>query len=107
MKICFEGSSPQQIHGLLKDQLNRHKLGSIVDAKLCGNELTILVTKMGTSKLCFQITHEPSDTEAKSQTFITLGHKKIALTHRMLEKELASKLEKIIIHLGGQILSPY
>lgn len=106
MEIHFQNQKPAPILAKLQNQLQNRRLGSMVTLEQHGNTLTITISKMGKSKLNFNIT-ESSTKSGDYITKVSLVHKKISLTHRLLEKEVMAKFEKMITTAGGIIVSSY
>ncbi|MCY4380369.1 MAG: hypothetical protein OXC40_02205, partial [Proteobacteria bacterium] len=95
----------------IESQLSKRKLGSLVQLELSGNILTIFIKRLGTSQIRFQVSDVPCDqTEgpsSDSSTEVMMIDKRIAFSHRFLEKEIIAKLEKVIYRSGGKIITPY
>ena len=118
MQIRFPGTSAQHLIAHLNDQIQQRKLHSLITTQYNHNELIIIISKFGTSKLRFAIEeqqptqtqpHHPTTTHLPCTvvTQITLIHKKITFTHRPIERDLVTKLQTMITHLGGEIICPY
>ena len=103
MKIKFNSSNPQEILNLINSQLCSRKLGNILSISMDKNTLNIVISKLGTSKLQFDINHCKAD----KSTEICLKNKKIAITHKTLEKEILRKFLDIIKNCGGEVIEPY
>ena len=101
MKIGFKKHTPEESVAALEGNLSGRKLGSMVSFELDSKKLTVIISKLGKSKLNFSI--EKSD----SETFFTLDSEKIALAHRALKDSVIEKLEKVIKDSGGSIIEKY
>ena len=55
MKVVFEGQLPEQIYQQFQEQLMGRKLGSLVKIDYSGEEMNVVISKLGTSRLHFQI----------------------------------------------------
>lgn len=101
MKISFNGLTPVAAIDALKDHLSGRKLGSIVKFELSKDTLTVVISKLGTSKLFFEVDQSGNDTK------FDLSSEKIAFSHRALKDGVIEKLEKVIIDTGGKVVEKY
>ena len=90
MKIGFKNSTPEESVAALESNLSGRKLGSMVSLELDSKKLTVVISKLGKSKLNFSIDSRDSE------TFFKLDSEKIALSHRALKDSVLEKLEKVI-----------
>lgn len=101
MKIGFDKHSPAEAVAALENNLSGRKLGSMVSFELDTNELVVVISKLGKSKLNFSVNKAGQNTE------FNLASEKIALSHRALKDSVIEKLEKVIVESGGKILENY
>ena len=106
LKVRFSGVSSGEIFKAIEERLDGRKLGSLVSLNLEGSELMVTVSKLGTSKIRFEVIEETTQDEGLCTTLCLLD-KKIPWAHKVLEKELARKLTDIIQQSGGDVLEPY
>ena len=102
MIIRFNNNNPEKIIETIYHHLSKRKLGSIIDLSLKDDLLNLTISKLGKSNLQFSVKKCDDD-----QTEICLVSKKIALTHKTLEKELVKKLTEVIEMSGATIVKPY
>ena len=101
MKIEFENLDPDTAIQRLRQNLSGRKLGSIVSFELSHDTLTVVISKLGTSKLIFEV--ETSE----DLTIFDLSKEKIAFSHRALKDGVIQKLVKVIEACDGQITRLY
>ena len=100
MEIQYpEGKQPEEIINDIETQLGGRKLGKILDFKISGSGLEVVIKKMGTSTLTFE------QDSNKSGTSWTLTKEKIALTHRPMKSDMLGKITAIIEKTGGKIIA--
>lgn len=101
MKIGFDKHSPVEAVTALEKNLSGRKLGSMVSFELSKNELVVIISKLGKSKLSFSVNG------SGEKTVFDLESEKIALSHRALKDSVIEKLGKVIVESGGKILENY
>jgi hypothetical protein len=95
MKIFFPQKNPKTIVEDLVEALGGRQLGKILSFEVTGKDITITVSKLGTSIL--QFTHK----EIKDGLEYVLTKEKIALTHKPMRDEMMGKLKGIVEEIGG------
>jgi hypothetical protein len=101
MKIGFDNLAPNAAVDKLKDNLSGRKLGSIVSFDLESETLTVVISKLGTSKLIFSVD------DSSGNTVFDLTKEKIAFSHRALKDGVIQKLAKVIRDCDGDVLREY
>ena len=98
MRFSFSESDPNKATGKILDELGGRELGKMVDFSLTNGQLTVTISKLGTSKLVFDQSTKDDGLE------YTLASEKIAFAHKAFKGDVVDKLCKVIERVGGQII---
>ena len=101
MKIVFENHSPEESVSAIKKNLEGRNLGNIVDFELDEDSLFVVITKIGTSRLKFNVA------QSDSHTTFDLDSEKIAFSHRAFKHSVIEKLCKVIDKSSGKVVRKY
>lgn len=97
MKMFFPETDPQKIVGSLKKALEGRELGDIVSFSLENKNITVTISKFGTTVLQFM--HKGA---AKGSEY-ELTSEKIAFTHRAFVGQVKDSFAKVVSKAGGQM----
>lgn len=97
MKINYSNDDPNQVVSLIEQNLSGRKLGKLVSLDLSGDQLIVTLSKMGTSKLFFDLKNVAGGVE------FLLTEEKVALSHRAFKNEVKEKLVSVIENTGGRV----
>jgi hypothetical protein len=98
-RASFPGKTPDAILRSIQDQLRGRKLGDLSTLTLRNNQLTVTISKLGTSTLTFLVQPRGADTD------ISLTQEKLALTHKPFRAEVETKVLRLVERAGGIIAS--
>lgn len=101
MKIKFTSGNPESVLELINEHLSGRKLGKIVKLELTGDELIVAISKLGTSKLHFDVICKGDDVR------FNLAKEKIAMSHKALKGSVIEKFKKVIQACDGEIVEEY
>jgi hypothetical protein len=97
MKIYFENNDPKKNMTSLEEELSGRKLGEMVSFSLKGGDLSVKISKFGTSELNFSYApQEPG-------MVWVLKDEKIAFAHKAFKNEVMEKIFKLVQKVGGEI----
>ena len=99
MRVTFSESDRNKVLDSIKDALGQRKLADLLDFSVSPGNLTVTISKLGTSTLSF--TEKPIDSGLE----YTLTTEKIALSHRAFRGEVTEKIMKIIEKAGGKVVA--
>ena len=97
MKFSFPQSPTEDITKKIMDQLGGRELGNMVSFQSSSNGLTVVISKLGTSKLEF------SRSDSGDRTSFELVKEKIAFAHKPFKDEVTGKLASVIEKAGGSL----
>ena len=95
MHLSFSSDDPKKILDDINGHLSGRELGKMVNLKLEGSDLVVLIQKMGTSELRF------TGTVADGKVEYDLKKEKIAFAHKPFKDEVIGKIKKIVEACGG------
>lgn len=94
MKLFFKESSAEEITGKINHIIQQNKKYSdMVTVEPAKNSFTVVIKKMGTSKLHF----------CQNSDSWNLEKEKIALTHRSYKEKVHRMIERVVVELGGNV----
>jgi hypothetical protein len=98
MKFSFPEKNPETVKNKIMAELGGRELGKMVNFGVEANQLTVTISKLGTSVLTFAQTTTATGLE------YCLATEKIALAHRAFKDDVKTKLCNIIEKVGGKVL---
>jgi len=98
MKFSFKETDAKAVHQKIVNALGGRELGKIVQFELSADDLTVVISKLGTSTLKFA--HLAKD----GGMLFNLVSEKIAFTHRAFKDDVKEKICRVIESVGGKIL---
>ena len=97
MRILFSETDRQKVLQNIKDSLGQRKLAEMLAFDVSPGNLTVTISKLGTSVLSF------TEKSVNAGLEYTLSGEKIALAHRAFKGEVTEKIIKIVEKAGGQV----
>jgi hypothetical protein len=97
MKISFKDQDAKKILGQITGALGDRELGKMCKFDLEGQNLKVLISKLGTSELLF------AGTKSASGWTFELTKEKIAFAHKPFKDEVVDKIIKVIQSVGGTV----
>jgi hypothetical protein len=99
MKVFFSAKDTANIVERLKEAAIEHGVADLVSFAIEGAQLTVSVSRMGTSQLIF------TGRECDGGIEYTMTGEKIAMMHRTLAGEVKKKFREVLTGIGGKVLA--
>ena len=94
MKLFFKENSVTEIAGKINEHIQKgKKYSDMVTVESTQNSFTVVIKKLGTSKLHFSQNENSWDLEKE----------KIAFTHKAYKEKVHRIIEKVVVELGGDV----
>jgi hypothetical protein len=97
MKMVFPKKSTEKIVVDLKKAMKAHFFSKSVSLSHSKNELTVTISKLGTSTLIFKRKDTPKSTQ------FSLAKQNIALAHRAFQAEVKTQFAEVVEDAGGKV----
>ena len=97
MKVDFQTQDKDKIIADIQNAMGDRALSKMVKFEMGGDELVVVISKMGTSKLVF------SEACHDGGIVYTLTKEKIAFAHKAFKDDVTSKIVSVITKAGGKV----
>lgn len=97
MNIFFDETNPDTVLTAIKSAMGDRSLSKIVEFEMSDEILTVVISKVGKSKLFFDVN------KTSHQLEFRFKKEKIALTHKAFKNEVTEKIVKVIEKAGGTV----
>jgi hypothetical protein len=97
MKISFKEANAKKILDQITEALGGRELGKMCSFELVGEDLKVIISKLGTSELLFK------GTKLAAGWDFVLSKEKIAFAHKPFKDDVVEKIKKVVQSCGGKI----
>ena len=98
MNIQFQETDPKKALKAINEALDERDLKKMVSIGLEGEDLVVVISKLGKSRLRFT----PGKGEDKGLSY-SLTNEKIALSHRAFKEDVTEKIKVLLKDAGGRV----
>ena len=99
MKFFFPKNEPEALMNQIMEELGGRELGKLLSFEVSGNDLTVTISKLGTSVIEFSGHTKDGGIE------YDMSREKIAFAHKAFKGDVMAKLCKVIEKVGGTVIT--